>query len=523
MLLSKRLITSLALLCLSVVCIPRLAAEWDAEFGNPGLEIATVFDGNIPAAGPPAMTSDADGNIYLAGGGWTVLDGTPQAASFAKWTRATREWSTFGNSAAGEGAAPYEMAVAANGDVYVGGSWSSFFDGEASIDTQGVVRWDGTTWSALGDGLAPAPGGPFPSTVLAMAIDAEGNLYVGGTFASAGGVPARNVAKWDGEAWSALGDGLDTRVQSLAFGPDGTLYAGGVFAEGHIRRVARWNGTTWLPMAAGLTIGVVNSFAFDDEGGVYAGGTFTGITDPNLGPNSTTANHVARWNGTIWEPLQGGLNGLVRGLAYAHGTLFAGGQFTASGATPLSAVAAWNGAGWTDLDGGMDGPDGRRGTPWDPNVFHMVISSAEDGVSVVVGGPFDRAGELVANNVARWHVGAGGDGGNGDDAVAPRVAIFPGDEPETFKLVFDTVAGADYEILHSPTLGTGFEPIRSLVGTGSEVTHAIHMPEQPHSFYVIRVTPRIESDQLNFLSTSEDLAKKRAPEKGEVFNLDLPD
>src|SRR6266496_2923142 len=35
-----------------------------------------------------------------------------------------------------------------------------------------------------------------------------GTCYVGGTFTSAGGSAAMNIAKWNGSAWSALGSGL---------------------------------------------------------------------------------------------------------------------------------------------------------------------------------------------------------------------------------------------------------------------------------------------------------------------------
>ena len=65
--------------------------------------------------------------------------------------------------------------------------------------------------------------GGLPGTdwvINAAAADAAGNLYVGGRFSEAGGVPANCIAKWDGRAWSALGSGLGgwvhTRDQWLA-------------------------------------------------------------------------------------------------------------------------------------------------------------------------------------------------------------------------------------------------------------------------------------------------------------------
>ncbi|SPE50518.1 hypothetical protein SBV1_1150008 [Verrucomicrobia bacterium] len=62
------------------------------------------------------------------------------------------------------------------------------------------------------------------------------DLYAGGQFTTAGGVPATNTAKWDGSAWSALGSGIsggnNNSVPVLALAADGAghLFAGGNFS-----------------------------------------------------------------------------------------------------------------------------------------------------------------------------------------------------------------------------------------------------------------------------------------------------
>src|SRR5512140_2140284 len=68
-----------------------------------------------------------------------------------------------------------------------------------------VAQADCVTWSALGGGLD----GP----VWALTVHG-GGLIAGGSFLYAGGQPATGVARWDGTAWQALGDGL-TDVRSL--------------------------------------------------------------------------------------------------------------------------------------------------------------------------------------------------------------------------------------------------------------------------------------------------------------------
>ncbi|MCX6984909.1 MAG: hypothetical protein NT118_09205, partial [Lentisphaerae bacterium] len=81
-----------------------------------------------------------------------------------------------------------------------------------------------------------------------FAYDSSGNLYAGGTFTNAGGVSANRVAKWDGNSWSALGEGIDGTVYALACDRSGNLYAGGIFsAAGGMAAnyIAKWNGTAW--------------------------------------------------------------------------------------------------------------------------------------------------------------------------------------------------------------------------------------------------------------------------------------
>ena len=65
----------------------------------------------------------------------------------------------------------------------------------------------------------------------ALAIDTFGNIFVGGDFDTAGGLPANNIAQWDGKTWSALGSGINGTVQALAVDNAGNLYAGGIFTK----------------------------------------------------------------------------------------------------------------------------------------------------------------------------------------------------------------------------------------------------------------------------------------------------
>ncbi len=82
------------------------------------------------------------------------------------------------------------------------------------------------------------------------------DLYVGGTFAAAGDVPARCVARWDGHLWHALGAGLLGDVYDLVMF-EGDLMACGSFLQTGdgvaVNQVARWDGQTWQPLGDGIS------------------------------------------------------------------------------------------------------------------------------------------------------------------------------------------------------------------------------------------------------------------------------
>ena len=73
-------------------------------------------------------------------------------------------------------------------------------------------------------------------SVWALTVFDDGGgeaLFVGGTYTTAGGGAAKNIAKWDGSSWGALGSGVgDPLVFALTVFDDGggaALYAGGEF------------------------------------------------------------------------------------------------------------------------------------------------------------------------------------------------------------------------------------------------------------------------------------------------------
>jgi hypothetical protein len=203
--------------------------------------------------------------------------------------------------------------------------------------------------------------------VNALAVFDDGSgpaLYVGGSFSSAGGVPATGIARWNGSAWSALGSGVGGSVFALAVHDDGgglALYAGGFFftdGGGPANFIARWDGASWSPLGPGTDHLVSTLAVFDDGGGsaLYAGGFF-------VTAGGKPAKKIARWDGSSWSPLgngmSGGFNALVDELTvYDDGggpALFAGGNFTSAIDSADSYIAKWGCTEATPCPADVDG------------------------------------------------------------------------------------------------------------------------------------------------------------------------
>src|SRR5208337_99059 len=181
-------------------------------------------------------------------------------------------------------------ALAVSGtNLYAGG----YFTSAGGVPANYIAKWDGSAWSALGSGMGQFY--PFANFVFALAVNGT-NLYAGGGFTTAGGVTATNIAKWDGNTWSALGSGIprmgggNSWVNALAV--SGTnLYAGGSFATAGgvtANYIAKWNGNTWSALGSGMN-STVYALAVDASGHLFVGGDFT-LAGTNVSPYIAQAN-----------------------------------------------------------------------------------------------------------------------------------------------------------------------------------------------------------------------------------------
>lgn len=236
---------------------------------------------------------------------------------------------------------------------------------------------------------------PSIDGVIQCAVEYQGALVVGGWIRQAGGVPVRNLARWDGTTWSDLGGGTDRTVTALAVF-DGHLivagefqWVGNVFARG----AARWDGSSWSAMGEGLHDSLTNRSVVSvlkvQGDRLVAGGDFTHS-------GSVPLNHVATWDGLSWNSMGPGFNGSVLALADFQNTIYAGGTFSQSGATAAASLARWDGNSWVEVGGGVrtNTYGGSRG--W-------VQALATYNNELIVGGTFERAGDQMVSNIASWN------------------------------------------------------------------------------------------------------------------------
>lgn len=364
-----------------------------------------VSSGNGMNSGVFALSEGISSTIF-AGGSFTTAGGLA-ARGIAEWVGTG--WSTLGGAdGSGLDGSVYSLIVFDDGSgpaLYAGGS----FDRAGGEIVNGIARWNGNTWSAL---PGPAEIG-VNGTIRAMAVFDDGGgpaLYVGGDFSRAGGLSVGRIAKWDGGSWSALtgpaGNGVGSSVHALSVFDEGNgpaLYAGGSFiTAGGVpaRFVAKWNGLAWsgLSEPAGLSNSVYSLAVFDDGSrpALYAGGFFTLA-------GQATVNYVAKWDGIGWTALEGpsgaGTGGEVKALTvFDDGrgpALYVGGSFESAGGVPADWIARWDGSEWSAFSEASE--EGLNFT------VSALAATEEGGAPVLyVGGAFTTAGGLPSSQIAKY-------------------------------------------------------------------------------------------------------------------------
>jgi trimeric autotransporter adhesin len=395
------------------------AANWNGQASVPANRIARWDGVQWSALGEGfdarGLALAASGDGLFAGGLFSNAGGMP-AQRLARWDGVDWHGLSVGPLPANQVVA---LAPALGGGVAVGGRFGYAADvadpGMAGAVLNHVGVWEAGVWDHWGVG----PGGGFNGPVVAIARF-NGDLYAGGVFSSAGGRVARNIARWDGAQWHPLGsgesDGTNAIVRAMVATPHG-LFVGGEFTEvaadgiaTQVRRIARWDGAAWHAVGdggeAGFNGGVhALHWAAPD---LYAGGVFG---SPTAG-NGFAANHIARWDGVQWHALMDGTGkgvaGAVKAIAVYAGDVFVAGEVRAIAGglsepwRPVNSIARWDGSAWHEV-----GSAGGNGVVLGSVHFQTINALHVHRGELYAGGAFSSANhggdaQVGARHLARW-------------------------------------------------------------------------------------------------------------------------
>jgi hypothetical protein len=348
----------------------------------------------------------------VAGGTFTEAGGAP-AGRIARWDGAA--WDALGGGANAEVSA----LAADEAYLYVGG-WFTTMGGD-SLDY--LARWDGALWVQP---PVPEVPGPMNGDIRAF-LEMPDGFIAGGNFTQAGDVPARYVARLVNGEWEPMGTTLNGGMWDLA------MYGDSIFCAGNTMGVRVWNETTgaWTLLGGGLNetaaclarhdghlvaggnftrTGAGDTVCYaarlvdgqfeqmgglvqgtvraliEWEGDLIAGGDFTVDTVADV-----QLNHVARWDGSAWQPMGAGMDDQVHSFLVYEGELLAGGYFDNAGGAPASKVARWNGAEWEAF------------TPTTTIGSDGVIDLEAYNGELYAGGRFTRASGQDVNDIVRWN------------------------------------------------------------------------------------------------------------------------
>ena len=295
----------------------------------------------------------------------------------------------------------YVAGIAATNEaIYIGGNFTL-----VGPLTRGGALLD------LGSGAPIPPNLDLDGDVVAVAPDANGGWYIGGSFTTVQGQPRNYLAQIDATGNVTSWDPSPNAAVMVLTPAVGTLYVGGVFtAVGAVNRnyvasfdTATGQLTAWNPNADW----VVDAIAVDGST-VYVGGGFRQI-------GSAPRNRIAALDAitgfaTIWNP---NADSDVHALAVNGSKVYVGGYFANIGGQSRRCLAA------------IDASSGTA-TPWNPNPNWVVKSLAIHQLltfpfteTVYAGGYFTTVGGQARTHIAAidgmtglptsWNANADGD------------------------------------------------------------------------------------------------------------------
>jgi uncharacterized delta-60 repeat protein len=235
---------------------------------------------------------------------------------------------TFNPNANGEVAT---MNLLSSGQIFIGGSFTALQPNGAASPTPAVhfalLNTDGSIGSSFAVGANTAPSGQVNS----IALQPNGRLIIGGSFGPFDGVPDSYMCRFDadGTVDSTFAPGLNGPVNTIAIEPDSgsnTLNTGGsawLNSNGSIRY-----------LFSEATGGTVTALAQQANGQVLLGGTFSNFAGNTALTDLVRVNTDGSADATFVPNVAGQVNAIV---VLPNGQILIGGSFTEVGVTANTA------------------------------------------------------------------------------------------------------------------------------------------------------------------------------------------
>lgn len=278
-----------------------------------------IGDGIIGQSYSYAIYQD---KLYL-GGDFNSAGGNSNFDKLAKWDGSS--WLGFGN----EVNRTIEALAQYKGDLYGVGTIPDIFGVQ---NLNGIFRHDGTNFYSVNGGLN---GGPLSVT---SCVVYDSLLLVGGYIYSADNIVVNNLPAWDGTQWGAYAGGTNDYIQYMFVDSiNGYLYISGNFTVvgggGPVSYFARWDGQTWTSVDNGVDCNVLDMALYQNQ--LYIAGCFQQAGNKPI-------KAIARYNGVEWDSLGTCYsNNGAEAIEVFQGDLYVGGTFSSIGDTITHGLAKW--------------------------------------------------------------------------------------------------------------------------------------------------------------------------------------
>ena len=286
----------------------------------------------------------------------------------------------------------YASAVQVDGKILIGGNFGAV-NGEMRSS---IARLN--TDGSLDSSFNPDIEGMSGSSVYAIAVQADGQILIGGCFTTVNGETRNNVARLNADgsldASFDIGSGVDGNVNAIATQADGKILIGGYFIEVNgvaYNSIARLNADGSFDQGFNANISEydpVYAIAVQADGNILIGGYFSAV-------NGVTRNRIARLDadGSLdgsFDPGSGaGSSGVETIALQTDGKILIGGWFSMVNGVAHNGIARLN------ADGSLD-------QSFNPDVDSSVqaIALQADG-KILIGGYFIVVNGVAHNNIAR--------------------------------------------------------------------------------------------------------------------------